>query len=393
LQHKKTDPVAVCGALRPYGTSIFTEMTALSNKMGAVNLSQGFPDFDGPESVRRHAAEAVLAGPNQYTPSTGVPELRIAIAGTMRRFYNLTVDADTEITVTAGATEALASAFLGTIEPGDEVVLIAPAYDLYAPIISRSGGVPVYVSLERPGFGLPREALAKAFGPRTRAIVINNPQNPCGKVFSREELEFIGTLCEKHGAFAIGDEVYEHLTYDGRKHTTLLQIPSLRERAIVISSTAKTFSMTGWKVGWAIACPSLSYAVRMSHQYITFCTPGAFQRAMALAIGMEDSYYDGLLADYVKRRSKLCDALSGIGLDVISPEGTYYASITLKGLDFEDDYSFCRHITEKAGVAAIPSSFFWPDRGGGRDLVRFCFCKKDETLDEAIRRLKKWRGR
>lgn len=384
---------AVCRALRPFGTSIFTEMTALSNASGAINLSQGFPDFDGPEVIRRLAAEAILKGPNQYTPSPGTPELRRAVAEKMRRFYGVDVDPDAEVTVTAGATEALAAALLGVIEPGDEVVLLDPSYDLYAPMVARAGGVPVRVALKRPGFSLPRAELERTFGPRTRAIIINNPQNPCAKVYSADELGFIGALCARHDAIAIGDEVYEHIVYDGGRHTTLLAVPSLKDRAIVISSTAKTFSMTGWKVGWAAGSALLTAAVRSAHQFLTFCTPGPLQLAMAEALAMDEAYYDGLLADYTRRRDKLCDALLDLGFNVLPCEGTYYVSLSIAKLDFEDDLAFCRYLTKRVKVAAIPSSFFYHERHGGRDLVRLCFCKQDPTLDEAISRLRSWRGR
>ncbi len=383
---------AVCTALRPFGTSIFTEMTALSNRVGAVNLSQGFPDFEGPEEVRSAAAEAIMRGPNQYCPSVGIPALRNAVTRKMQRFYDVAIDADTEVTVTAGASEAIGATLFGLIEHGDEVILLEPCYDLYPPIASRAGAGIVYVPLERPDFTVPEEALARAFNRRTAAIIINNPLNPTGRVFTRNELEYIGNLCREHNAVAIGDEVYEHLVYDGREHVTLFQVPSLRERAVVISSTAKTFSMTGWKVGYAIACPRLTEAVRMSHQFITFCTPPALQEAMAFAMDMADSYYEGLLRSYTSKRNRLCRALEEMGLKVLWPEGTYYASIDISSLDFEDDLACCRYLASRAGVAAIPSSFFWKDRRDGRDLVRFCFCKKDETLEKAIRHLQEWRS-
>lgn len=382
---------AVCQALRPFGTTIFTEMTALSNQVGAINLSQGFPDFEGPESVRRAAAEAVLRGPNQYAPSMGLPVLRQAIAAKMRRFYDVEVDPDSQVTVLAGASEGLSATLLGLLDPGDEVILLEPCYDLYAPMIARAGASAVYVGLQPPTFDLPRKELAAAFGPRTRAIVINNPLNPCGKVFTREELEFIGGLCERHDVTAIGDEVYEHLVYDGARHVSLLQIPTLVDRAVVISSTAKTFSMTGWKVGYAVAAPRLTQAVRMAHQFITFCTPGPFQEAMALGMALGDDFYGDLLASYTAKRDLLCRALDDLGFHVLWPQGAYYVSIDIQGEGFEDDLAFCRHLTTEVGVAAIPESFFWCDRRGGRNLVRFCFCKRDETLEAAIGRLRAWR--
>ena len=382
---------AVASALRPYGTSIFTDMTLLANAHGAVNLSQGFPDFDGPEEIRRRAAALILEGPNQYAPTIGVAALRRAVAEKTARFYGVRVDPDAEVTVTAGATEGLAAVFLGLLEPGDEVVLLDPSYDLYPAMIARAGGVPVHVPLERPGFALPREALRRAFTARTRAVVVNNPQNPCGKAYADEELAFIAALCAEHGAIAVGDEVYEHLVYDGRRHATLLGVPGMRDRAIVVNSTAKTFSMTGWKVGYVVAAPELTRAVRMSHQFLTFCTPPAFQLAMAEALGTGDAYFEGLLADYSRKRELLCAGLADAGLDVLPCEGTYFASVAIDAARFGDDLAFCRFLAEKVGVAAIPSSYFYEGRRGGRDLVRFCFCKRDETLEEAIRRLRAWR--
>ncbi|MCP4680638.1 MAG: aminotransferase class I/II-fold pyridoxal phosphate-dependent enzyme [Deltaproteobacteria bacterium] len=366
-------------------------MTSLAMEHDAVNLSQGFPDFEGPEEVLKAAAEAILRGPNQYVHTYGVPALRRAVADKMKRFYNIDVDPETQVTVTAGASEGLSATLLGLLDPGDEVILFEPCYDLYPPMIARAGAKAVYVSLEGPGFELPEEALRRAFSSRTRAILINNPMNPCGKVFTSQELAFISELCCEHDVIAIGDEVYEHMTYEGREHVTLLNVPGLEERCIVISSTAKTFSTTGWKIGYAVASPRLSEAVRLSHQFITFCTPGALQEAMALAIGMNDSYYEELHRSYTARRAKLCGALDKIGFKVLWPEGTYYVSIDIGDLDFEDDRTFCHYLTKEVGVAAIPTSFFYKDRRGGRNLARFCFCKTDETLDEAIQRLGRWK--
>lgn len=375
----------------PFGTSIFTEMTALATSVGAVNLSQGFPDFEGPRSIRDKAAQAIVRGPNQYVASPGLERLRCAVARKMKRFYGVTVDPATEVTVTAGASEGLAASLLGLLEPGDEVILLEPCYDLYPPMVARAGAKAIFVPLTRPGFDLPTAALKDAFNERTKAVVINNPQNPTGKVFSLSELEFLGSLCKKFDAVAIGDEVYEHLVYDGRRHQTLLQIPDLADRAIVISSTAKTFSMTGWKVGYAVACPELSRAVRMSHQFLTFCTPGALQEAMAEAIEMDDEYYRELLESYASKREKLCCALESMHFEISWPEGTYYTSINIGPLGFDDDLEFCRFLTTEVGVAAVPSSFFWWDRRGGRDLARLCFCKTDDTLNEAIERLGRWK--
>ncbi len=377
----------VSRTLQPFGTTIFAQMSAAAAEAKAVNLSQGFPDFDGPQGLRDAAAEAIRRGPNQYAPSIGVPSLRLAIADKMKRFYGVDVDADKEVTVCAGASESLAAAFLGLLNPGDEVILFEPCYDLYPPIISRAGAKAVYVPLQRPGFALDTELLARAVGPRTRAIVVNNPLNPCGKVFSEEELDAIAAVCVRHDIVAVGDEVYEHIVFDGRVHKSLLQVDGLADRCIVVSSTAKTFSMTGWKVGYAVARPPLTKAVRMSHQFLTYCTPGAFQEAMAEAMGSPRSYYDDLAAMYVAKRNFLCKALEELGLEVLWPQGTYYLTVDIGALGFEDDLDFCMQLTQRGGVAAIPESFFWKGRRAGRDLVRFCFCKTDETLDAAVARL------
>lgn len=384
------DPVI--NALRPFGTSIFTDMTALANVHNAVNLSQGFPDFDGPESIRKKAAEAILRGPNQYAPSAGIAEFRQAIARKMKRFYDLEVDPDNEITVTSGATEGLCATLLGILEPGDEIILLEPWFDSYPPVAAMAGARIRYVCLKPPDFILPKKDLEDAFNSRTKAILINSPQNPCGKVFTQDELTFIASLCEKYDAYAIGDEVYEHLVYEGRLHTTLLKVPQLRDRAFVISSTAKTFSMTGWKQGWVIAAPALSRAVRMSHQFITFCGQSVLQEAMSYGLDLPDAYYSELLADYSRKREMLCDALEGMGFKVFPPEGTYYVVVDISSLGFDDDLAFCRMLPEKAGVAAIPCSFFYDSRKQGRELVRFCFCKREETLEEGVRRLRKWIG-
>jgi len=293
LQEKKDQEMkeVVVKALRPFGTTIFSEMTALANAYGAVNLSQGFPDFDGPEEVRAKAAEAIMRGPNQYTFSEGIPQMRQAVADKMKRFYGVEIDPKEEVTVTSGATEGLCATLFGIIEPGDEMILLDPCYDNYAPLAAVAHATIRYVALKGPDFQLPQKELAEAFSARTKAIVINNPQNPCAKVFTREELSFVGSLCREHDAYAIADEVYEHMVYDGRKHVTLLSLPELRDRAFVISSTAKAFSMTGWKQGYVVAAPALSRAVRMSHQFIVFCGQSALQEAMAFAINSPDDYY------------------------------------------------------------------------------------------------------
>lgn len=390
--NRDSDGTAAVEALRPFGTSIFSEMTSLAERFGAVNLSQGFPDFDGPAHIRSRAARAILKGPNQYIASSGLLSFRQAVARKMKRFYGLDIDPEEEVTVTSGATEGLCASFLGLLEPGDEIILLEPSYDAYPPLAALARAVVRRVPLERPGFDLPLDELSRTFNPATRAIVINSPMNPCCKVFTRAELDAIGELCAEHDAFAIGDEVYEHLVYDGLCHTTLLDIPSLRDRALVINSTAKTFSMTGWKVGYVIAAPRLTRAVRMSHQFITFCGQRFLQDAMAYAMDLPDKYYRDLAQDYSRKRGFLSSALCNLGFDVYPTQGTYYIIADISPLGFDDDLAFCRMLPEQAGVAAIPCSAFWEGRRDGKTLVRFCFCKRDETLKEAVMRLEAWLG-
>ena len=383
-------PSLVAKSLAPYGTSVFTRITELSNRFDAINLSQGFPDFDGPLQVRKSAAALIVRGPNQYAPSIGVETLREAVARKTERVRKISVCPDTEVTVTAGASEGLAAALLGLVNPDEEVVLIDPSYDLYSPVVCRAGGRPVHVALNPDG-SLSLDRLAAAFSKQTRAIVINNPQNPCGKVYTEEELAFIADLCQRFDAIAVGDEVYEHLVYDGLRHTTLLSVPGLRDRAAVVSSTAKTFSMTGWKVGYVIAAPAVTEAVRAAHQFLTYCTPGALQTAMGEAIGQSDDYYSKLLSEYTRRRDRLSTALSDLGFEVLVPQGTYFLNVRIDTDRFADDLDFCERMIKEAKVAAVPTSFFYKGRDGGRDTVRFCFCKRDDTLKEAEQRLRAWR--
>lgn len=387
---KKVKREIVNKALSPFGTTIFTEINLIAKRYHAVNLSQGAPDFDGPDYIKKKAAEFIMRGPNQYIASEGISELRRAIAHKMRRFYDVDVDAEKEITVTSGATEGLYATMMGILEPGDEVILFEPFYDTYPPVAALAHANVRYISLKGPKFELPEKELAQAFSPKTRAIVVNNPQNPCGKVFTREEFAYIGSLCEKNDAFIIADEVYEHLVFNGKEHVTLMSIPELRERAFVISSTAKTFSMTGWKIGYVLASPELTKAVRMSHQFITFCGQSALQEAMACAINLPDTFYTELLETYNKKRMFLFEGLKEAGFDVYLPEGAYYVMADIRPLGFYEDSTFCRLLPEKAGVAAIPASYFWKDRKAGKEYVRFCFCKKDETLKEGILRLKRF---
>ncbi len=380
-----TDPTR--RSLLPFGTSVFTEYTELANRFEAVNLSQGFPDFDGPSSIVDGAIAAMRAGHNQYAPSPGLPALRRAVAGKAERLYGLRADPDADVTVFCGATEAIFSTIMALVEPGDEVVLIEPAYDSYAPSVAMAGGRVRWVPLDPDDLSLDLDALAAAMGPRTKLVVVNTPMNPTGKVFTADELVAIGALVRRHDAFLVCDEVYEHLTYDGRRHVPAATLDGLLERTVTISSTAKTFSMTGWKVGYAIAPPPLSRAIRMSHQFVTFCTPMPFQHAMAAAIDSHDGFYPTLLADYVERRGLMLDGLRAAGLRVVPPEGTYYVMADIRALGYTDDVAFCRMLPERHGVAAIPVSAFYRERRMGRHLVRFAFCKRTSVLEQAAERL------
>ena len=372
--------------LAPFGMSVFGEMTALSNKHNAINLGQGFPDFDGPDFVMEAAAAAMKAGHNQYAPMPGVPELRRGIAKHQHHFWGLEHDPDTEITVHAGATGALCAAFQGLLDAGDEVVIFEPYYDAYRPGISLAGARERVVRLVPPDFSFDPAELEAAVGPKTRALVLNSPSNPAGKVFTREELETIAGVCTRHDLIAITDEVYEHILFDG-VHIPLATLPGMRERTVTISSAGKTFSFTGWKIGWTCAAPPLAAAVRAAHQFITFAVATPFQHAMAAALEAPAEYYDELCEGYRSRRDRLCKGLVDIGFAVQPPSGTYFANADIRPLGFDDDVTFCRELPERVGVAAIPLSAFLLE-GGPRHMVRFAFAKDEETLDEAVRRLR-----
>ncbi|MBP7148812.1 MAG: aminotransferase class I/II-fold pyridoxal phosphate-dependent enzyme [Acidobacteria bacterium] len=371
--------------LRGFGTTIFTEMTQLALEHGAVNLGQGFPDFDAPEFVREAAREAIRAGRNQYCRMFGLPELNRAVARHRERFHGLRYDPDREITVFAGATEALFATIVSLCEAGDEVVLFEPAYDSYRPALAVAGAVPRPVPLLPPRFALDPAALERALSPRTRAILLNSPHNPTGKVFTTDELESIAELCRKRDLLAITDEVYEHITF-GVPHVPLAKLPGMRGRTVMISSAGKTFSATGWKIGYACAPEALTRALRSAHQFITFCVATPLQAAIAVALAAPDSFFAELGAQYAARRERLCRGLAAAGLAVLEPEGTYFVCCDIRPLGFEDDLEFCRALPARAGVAAIPVSAFIADRGV-RHLARFAFCKTDAALDEGIRRL------
>ena len=373
------------------GTSIFTEITALAVHHEAVNLGQGFPDFPAPEFVKQAAARHIRDDRNQYAASSGVPRLRRALADDWRRQYPdaRAVDADAEITVASGATELLHDAVMGTVNPGDEVIAFEPAYDAYAPDVAMAAGVLRGVPLAPPDWRLDRDRLAAAFGPRTRALILNTPHNPTGKVFTRAELEAIAELCIRRDVLVIADEVYSEIVFDGAAHVPIATLPGMAERTITIRSMGKTFSVTGWKVGWAIAPPPLTAAIRAVHQFVTFTNSAPFQEALAdvLPVAVENGYYAALRADYARRRDLLSQVLSGAGLAPLVIGGAYFLLTDIAPLGFDDDVAFCRGLVTGAGVAAIPTSVFYQDPTRAPRLARFCFAKRDATILAAAPRL------
>ena len=369
------------------GTTIFTVMSALAVRHGAINLGQGFPDVEGPADVVAAAAEALKDGRNQYPPLAGLPELRAAVAAANQRFWGLPIDAASGVVVTSGATEAIAACLMALLNPGDEVVLIEPLYDTYLPIVRLLGAIPKLVRLEPPDWALPRDALAAAFGPRTKALLLNTPMNPTGKVFTHDELTFLAGLVEAHDCYAICDEVYEHLVFKPALHVPLMSLPGMAERCLRIGSAGKTFSLTGWKVGYVSGPPALIGVVTKAHQNLTFTTPPNLQRAVASGLAKDEAYFDALSNSLAAKSARLGAGLARIGFRVLPTQGSYFITADFSALGFGgDDVAFCRHITEHAGVAAIPVSAFY-EGDAPTHWVRFAFCKKDEVLDEAIARL------
>ena len=378
--------------LSSFGTTVFEVMSRLAIEHNSINLGQGFPDGNGPDDVRAAAQEALADRPNQYPPMMGVPELRQAVARHNGRFYGLDVDWQSEVMVTSGATEALAASLFGLLEPGDEVILFEPLYDSYVPIVRRAGGVDKLVRLEPPHWTLPVAELEAAFSPRTKAILLNSPLNPAGKVFSREELEIIAGLVARHDCYAICDEVYEHLVFDGLPHIPLMTLPGMRERCVRIGSAGKTFSLTGWKVGYLTAAPGVLAPIAKAHQFLTFTTAPNLQRAVAFGLDKDDQYYGRLSSDMQESRDRLRRGLTDIGFETAECGGTYFLNADFRPLGFNgSDEDFCRHITVEAGVTAVPVSAFYLGDGPSH-FARFCFCKEDATLDEAVARLAKHFG-
>jgi N-succinyldiaminopimelate aminotransferase len=369
------------------GTTIFAEMSARAVATGSINLGQGFPDTDGPVKIAQIAADAILAGRgNQYPPGPGIPELRQAIADHAARFYGLRYDPADEILVTAGATEAVAAALLALVEPGDEVIAFEPYYDSYAANIAMAGGTRVPVTLRPPGFRPDPAELANAITERTRLILLNTPHNPTGSVFTREELAAIAELAVERDLLVVSDEVYEHLVFDG-EHVPIASFPGMRERTVTISSAGKTFSFTGWKIGWVQATAELVAAVKTTKQFMTYVSGGPFQYAVAEALALPDEYYTALREDLKARRDLFVPGLAALGFDVFPPQGTYFVTADIAGLDDRDGIEFCRTLPERAGVVAIPSAVFYDDKAAARTLVRFAFCKRPEVLTEALARL------
>jgi N-succinyldiaminopimelate aminotransferase len=369
------------------GTTIFAEMSARAVATGSINLGQGFPDTDGPVKIAQIAADAILAGRgNQYPPGPGIAELRQAIADHAARFYGLRYDPADEILVTAGATEAVAAALLALVEPGDEVIAFEPYYDSYAANIAMAGGVRVPVTLRPPDFRPDPAELAKAITKRTRLILLNTPHNPTGSVFTRDELAAIAELAVERDLLVVSDEVYEHLVFDG-EHVPIASFPGMRERTVTVSSAGKTFSFTGWKIGWVTATPELVTAVKTTKQFMTYVSGGPFQYAVAEALALPDEYYAALREDLKARRDLFVPGLAALGFEVYPPQGTYFVTADIAGLDDRDGIEFCRTLPDRAGVVAIPSAVFYDHKEAARTLVRFAFCKRPEVLTEALARL------
>jgi N-succinyldiaminopimelate aminotransferase len=375
--------------LHGLGTTIFAEMSALAVRTGSVNLGQGFPDTDGPDSLLEDAVKAIRGGVNQYPPGRGIPALRLAIAEHQRRFYGLSYDPDTQVLVTTGATEAIAAALLAYVEPGDEVIALEPYYDSYAACIAMAGGKRVPVTLRAPSFRLDLDELRAAVTDRTTVLLINSPHNPTGTVLTDEELRGIAELAVERDLVVITDEVYEHLVFDGGRHTPLATYEGMAERTVSIGSAGKTFSVTGWKIGWVTGTPDVVTAVTTAKQFLTYVSGAPFQPAVAGALALGNDYYEGFRDGLQAKRDRLCDGLSALGFEVYKPQGTYFVSTDVRPLGYDDGIEFCRMLPEKTGVVAIPHQVFYDNTEAGKPLVRWAFCKQDEVIDEALNRLRK----
>jgi aminotransferase len=371
---------------RPFQESVIREMTRLGAEVGGVNLAQGLPDFEPPASLVA-ALERALARPknHQYSYTWGSPELRAAVARKSRAYNAIRADPDDEVTITCGVSEGVVAAVLGLTEPGDEVLVLEPWYENYVPACALAGVGPRFVPLSEPGFGLDAERLERAVTRRTRLVLVNTPGNPSGRVFSREELEGVARVCARHGLIAVTDEIYEHMWYDGHRSVSLASLPGMEDRTVTLSGLGKTYAVTGWRVGWAVAAPRLTALVRKVHDYLTICAPTPFQEAGVAALSLPPKYYEDLRRTYAARRAILLDALSRAGLTFAPPEGAYYVMVDAAGLGWKDDWKFVDFLARQIGVVAVPGSSFY--RRGGRTRARLNFAKKESTLREAARRL------
>ncbi len=373
--------------VQDFGTSVFTEMTLLARECGAINLAQGFPDFDGPLEVQAAALEALRSGDNQYAVSYGQPDLRAAIAEHALRFYGQQVDGSHEVTVVSGATEGIFAAVQALVDPGDEVIVFEPYYDSYAPSVVMAGGIVRSVALQPPAWNFDPQELARAFNARTRLILVNTPHNPTGKVFTRAELEMIASLCLQWDVLAISDEIYERIVYDARPHVSIASLPGMANRTVVTSGLSKTYSVTGWRIGWAIAPAALTGGIRKIHDFLTVAAPTPFMDAGVVALSMPAESYRALAADYQARRDLMLDILGRHGFATYQPGGAYYVMVDVAKFGFSSDTEFALHLVKDIGVATVPGSSFYSDPASAPQTVRFCFSKRTETLQEADRRL------
>lgn len=394
-RYQPNDTTRMAPRVHGIGVSIFSEMTRLAIEHRAVNLSQGFPDFQAPAWLKRAAQDAIGADINQYAASQGAPRLRTAIARKAASRMEIEFDPDVEITVTSGATEGIWDTIQALVGPGDEVIIFEPFYDSYVPAVEIAGGIPRFVALEPPDWHFDRDKLSSLFNHNTRAIIINTPHNPTGKVFSREELDFVAGLCKSHETTVITDEVYEHLLFDGNIHISMATLPGMREHTVTINSASKTFSVTGWKVGYICAPPDLTEAIRRVHQFVTFCTVAPFQDAVAFALetAEERGYYESLRADYTARLDRLQASLQSAGLHPIRPQGTFFIMSDISGLGFDTDLDFARYMASEVGVACIPPSAFYHDPTQAPLVARWCFAKTEATLQAAAERLELWKAK
>jgi len=373
--------------LNDISDSIFPEMTRLAEQYNAVNLSQGFPDFPAPDLLKQAACEAIQADDNQYSIAAGSHALRAAVAAQFTRRHRVPVNPETEVTIGCGSTEMMLATMLACVDPGDEVIVFEPFYENYGPGAILSGASPIYVPLRPPEWSFDRDRLAAAFSNRTRALVINTPMNPTGKVFTRDELSFIADLCQRWDVIAISDEIYEHIVFDGAEHVPIATLPGMAERTVTISGLSKTYSVTGWRVGWAIAPPALSDGIRKMHDFLTVAAPTPLQHAGATALEMPDGYYRSMAAEYQRLRDCLVGVLEGYGFVCFRPRGAYYLMTDISGFGFANDVEFARHLVRDVGVATIPGSSFYADPRDGAALVRFCFSKREATIRDAESRL------